>query len=181
MSARSFQTTTGIEQFYDAHDLGAKDVEPDSFFYDSALKLMARAGAGDAAVHVRLSRRQSFSLGDEISPRPDAGMARARQCALGRRISAPAGDQRRRLRGLHRGPEEEISGEPFLIVRYGDHQPEFSPHLLDPALDEAGIGKKLENYDPRYYATYYAIDAINFEPVKTPAVMDTIDGPICRW
>ena len=37
MSARSFQLTTGIEHFYDAHDLGAKDVEPDSFFYDKAL------------------------------------------------------------------------------------------------------------------------------------------------
>jgi len=46
-----------------------------------------------------------------------------------------------------------------------------------PALDEAGVGKKLENYDPRYYATYYAIDAINCEPVQSPAVMDTIDGP----
>ena len=31
-------------------------------------------------------------------------------------------------------------------------------------------------YDPRYFATYYSIDAINFEPVKSPAVMDTIDG-----
>ena len=61
-------------------------------------------------------------------------------------------------------------------MRYGDHQPEFSPHLLDPGLDEAGIGKKLESYDPRYYATYYAIDAVNFEPVESPAVMDTIDG-----
>src|SRR6478672_8496963 len=37
MSARSFQTTTGIQHFYDARDLGAKDVEPDSFFYDKAL------------------------------------------------------------------------------------------------------------------------------------------------
>ena len=53
-------------------------------------------------------------------------------------------------------------------MRYGDHQPEFSPHLLDPGLDEAGIGKKLESYDPRYYATYYAIDAVNFEPVQEP-------------
>ena len=38
MSARSFQTTTGIQHFYDARDLGAKDVEPDSFFYDKALQ-----------------------------------------------------------------------------------------------------------------------------------------------
>src|SRR3979411_1090005 len=42
MSARSFQTTTGIQHFYDARDLGAKDVEPDSFFYDKALKLMSQ-------------------------------------------------------------------------------------------------------------------------------------------
>ena len=35
-------------------------------------------------------------------------------------------------------------------------------NLLDPGLDEAGIGKKLESYDPRYYATYYAIDADQF-------------------
>ena len=32
-------------------------------------------------------------------------------------------------------------------------------------------------YDPRYFATYYAIDTINFEPVKSPAVMETIDAP----
>ena len=75
------------------------------------------------------------------------------------------------------GLKKRFPGAPFLIVRYGDHQPEFSPHLLDPGLDEAGIGKKLESYDPRYFATYYAIDAINFAPVASPAIMDTIDGP----
>ena len=84
MSARSFQLTTGIEHFYDAHDLGAKDVEPDSFFYDKALGLMSQGAAGDAAVHVRLSRRQSLSLGDAISSRPDAVVAQARQRAGGR-------------------------------------------------------------------------------------------------
>jgi hypothetical protein len=61
-------------------------------------------------------------------------------------------------------------------VRYGDHQPEFSSHLLDPGLDDAAVEKKLMAYDPRYFTTYYSIDAINFEPVKSPAVMDTIDG-----
>src|SRR3981189_3825881 len=74
------------------------------------------------------------------------------------------------------GLKKKFPAQPFLIGRYGDHQPEFSPHVLDPDLDQAGVGKKLMNYDPRYYATYYAIDAINFEPVKSPAVMDTIDG-----
>ena len=101
MSARSFQTTTGIQHFYDAHDLRAKDVEPDAFFYDKALKLMP-SSRGRAAVRLRLSRGQSFPLGDAISPRPDAVLARSRQRAGGRRISAPAGDQRRRLQRIHR-------------------------------------------------------------------------------
>ena len=50
-----------------------------------------------------------------------------------------------------------------------------------PVSMKPAIGRKLETYDPRYFTTYYAIDAINFEPVKSPAVMDTIDAPICRW
>src|SRR4051795_4630543 len=37
MSARGFQTSTGIQRFYDARDLGTKQVEPDSFFYDKAM------------------------------------------------------------------------------------------------------------------------------------------------
>ena len=49
-------------------------------------------------------------------------------------------------------------------MRDGDHQPESAS-----GLDEAGVGKKLENYDPRYYGTYYAIHAANFEPVRVAA------------
>jgi hypothetical protein len=40
MSARSFQLTIGIQHFFDAHDLGAKDVEPHSFFYGKAIGLV---------------------------------------------------------------------------------------------------------------------------------------------
>ena len=42
MGARSFQLTTGIQKFYDARDLGASEIEPDSFFYDKALGLMSQ-------------------------------------------------------------------------------------------------------------------------------------------
>jgi len=40
MSARSYQTTTGVQHFYDQRDLGAKDIEPDSFFFDAAAKML---------------------------------------------------------------------------------------------------------------------------------------------
>jgi hypothetical protein len=176
MSARSFQTTTGIEHFYDAQDLGAKDVEPDSFFYDSALKLMSEQPSDKPLFTFVYLAANHFPW--EIRFRPDLtpswrapGNAPIIDEYL-RRQAMSAFDYKAFIAALKR----KFAGQPFLIVRYGDHQPEFSPHLLDPHLDEGGIGKKLERYDPRYFATYYAIDAVNFEPVKTPAVMDTIDA-----
>jgi phosphoglycerol transferase MdoB-like AlkP superfamily enzyme len=176
MSARSFQTTTGIQHFYDAHDLGAKDVEPDSFFYDKALRLMSQQAPPTPLFMFVYLAANHFPW--ETRFRPDLmpswrapGNAPVVDEYL-RRQAISAGDYADFIAGL----KKKFPGQPFLIVRYGDHQPEFSPHLLDPGLDEAGIGRKLENYDPRYYATYYAIDAVNFEPVRSPVVMDTIDG-----
>jgi hypothetical protein len=32
-------------------------------------------------------------------------------------------------------------------------------------------------YDPRYFTTYYAIDAINFTPVDTSSALGTLEGP----
>jgi phosphoglycerol transferase MdoB-like AlkP superfamily enzyme len=176
MSARSFQLTTGIERFYDAKDLGAKDVEPDSFFYDRAIQLMGG----------RQPNKPLFSfiyLGANHFPwetrfRPDlmpSWRAPGNKPSIDeylRRQAMSAEQYQAFLAGL----KKKFPDESFLIVRYGDHQPEFAPQILEPGLDEAGIGKKLDAYDPRLYATYYAIDAINFEPVKSDAVMDTIDG-----
>ena len=84
MSARQFHTTTGIQTFLDARDLGAKGVEPDSFFYDKALNLLSQEAPRQAAVHLRLSRRQSLPLGDAVSSRTDAVLVAARQRAGGR-------------------------------------------------------------------------------------------------
>jgi hypothetical protein len=176
MSARSFQATTGIQRFYDARDLGAKDVEPDRFFYDKALRLMAEQPPGAPLFTFVYLAANHFPwqtpLRPDLTPswRP-LGNAPVIAEYL-RRQAMSAGDYAAFVAGL----KKKFPAQPFLIVRYGDHQPEFAPHLLDPSLDEAGVGKKLEKYDPRYFATYYAIDAINFEPVKSPAVMDTIDA-----
>ena len=177
MSARSFQATTGIQNFYDARALGARDVEPDSFFYDKALDLMSGSAPNQPQFMFVYLAANHFPW--ETRFRPDLtpnwrkpGNAPVVDEYL-RRQEMSAGDYGAFIANL----KKKFPAQPFLIVRYGDHQPEFSPHVLDPGLDAAGVGKKLMNYDPRYYATYYAIDAINFEPVKSSAVMDTIDGP----
>src|SRR5229473_3208264 len=49
--------------------------------------------------------------------------------------------------------------------------------ILEPGLEEAAINRRLLNYDPRYFTTYYAIDAINFEPVDLGSALDTVEGP----
>ena len=36
---------------------------------------------------------------------------------------------------------------------------------------------RLLTHDPRYYTTYYAIDAVNFRPVNLSSALDTIEGP----
>jgi hypothetical protein len=176
MGARSFQLTTGIQHFFDAHDLGAKDVEPDSFFYDKAIELMSQETPSTPLFTFVYLAANHFPW--ETKFRPDLmpswrnpGNEPSVDEYL-RRQAISANDYAAFIAGL----KKKFPGQPFLIVRYGDHQPEFSPHLLDPDLDEAAIGKKLMDYDPRYYATYYAIDGVNFEPVRSPTEMDTIDG-----
>ena len=177
MNARSFQLTTGIQHFYDAQDLGASEIETDRFFYDKALGLMSKHLTGSPLfTFVYLSANHfpwDFRFRPDLMPAwRDPGNTPAVDEYL-RRQAMSVRDYADFVAGL----KKQFPGKPFLIVRYGDHQPEFSPHLLDPGLDEGGIGKKLQSYDPRYFATYYAIDAINFAPVASSAVMDTIDGP----
>ena len=177
MSARNFQLTTGIQHFHDALDLGAEEIEPDSFFYDKALSLMSqRSPASPLFMFVYLSANHfpwDTRFRAELTPAwHDPGNAPSVDEYL-RRQAMSVQDYAAFVAGL----KKRFPATPFLIVRYGDHQPEFSPQLIDPGLGEAEIGRKLKSYDPSYFVTYYAIDAINFEPVKSPALMDTIDGP----
>jgi phosphoglycerol transferase MdoB-like AlkP superfamily enzyme len=177
MGARGFQTTTGIQHFYDARDLGAKGIEPDAFFYDKAAKLIAEQPANTPLFAFVYLAANHFPWEKKFRPEllpswRNPGNAPIVDEYL-RRQAISAGD----YTGFIASLKKKFPAQPFLIVRYGDHQPEFSSNLLDPGLDDARVARKFDTYDPRYFTTYYAIDAINFEPVKSPAVMDTIDAP----
>jgi len=177
MGARGFQTTTGIQRFYDARDLGAKGVEPDGFFYDKAVKLIAEQPANTPLFTFVYLAANHFPWETKFRPEllpswRSLGNAPVVDEYL-RRQTLSANDYAAFVASL----KKKFPAQPFLIVRYGDHQPEFSSNLLDPGLAEAKVARKFNTYDPRYFTTYYAIDAINFEPVKSPAIMDTIDAP----
>jgi hypothetical protein len=177
MSARSFQTTTGIQRFVDAHDMAAKGAEPDAFYYDNAARLIARErGTAPLFMFVYLAANH-FPWDEryraELTPGwQDLGNAEKVDEYV-RRQTMSARDYKAFLARL----EREFPGEPFLLVRFGDHQPEFAERIIDPALDEEGIARRVEAHDPRYFTTYYAIDAINFEPVDVSSALDTLEAP----
>jgi phosphoglycerol transferase MdoB-like AlkP superfamily enzyme len=176
MGEHNFQTTTGIQSFFDASDMNAKGIEPDGFFYGKALDLFARQPADNPLFMYVYLAANHFPWETTYRPELTPGWR-----ALG---NAPNVDEYLRRQTLSARDYENFvaqlkkrfPAESFLIVRYGDHQPEFSTLVLDPGLGEGDIAKRLMAYDPRYYATYYAIDAVNFKPVESATAMDTIDA-----
>jgi hypothetical protein len=177
MSARQFQATTGVQRFYDQHDLGAGDLEPDSFFFNAAADMIGKHRASGpmfvfvylAANHFPWNHRYRPNLMKEWR---DPGNAAVVDEYL-RRQAMSAKDYVEFLARLQR----DFPDDAFLIVRFGDHQPDFAPSLIDPALDERGIAQRLIAYDPRYFTTYYAIDTINFTPIEMSTALDTLEGP----
>jgi hypothetical protein len=71
----------------------------------------------------------------------------------------------------------DFPGEAFLVVRFGDHQPAISAKILEPGLDQKARASRIMTYDPRYFATYYAIDTVNFKPVDLSSALDKLDAP----
>ena len=61
-------------------------------------------------------------------------------------------------------------------MRFGDHQPGFAKYAVDPALDDAAIGRRIDAADPRFFTTYYAIDALNFQPADLSSAINGLDA-----
>ena len=80
-------------------------------------------------------------------------------------------------RALLKRLAQEFPAESFLIIRYGDHQPQFGAGLIDPSLGKEEIAKRAKALDQRYLTTYYALDAVNFAPVDTTSALDRLDAP----
>jgi phosphoglycerol transferase MdoB-like AlkP superfamily enzyme len=177
MSAKNFQTTTGVQEFLDQGALGTNRIEPDRFYYDVALRMIAREhGKGPMFLFAYLAGNHfpwNYRWRPDLMPDwSNPGNAPEVDEYL-RRQSMSFHD----YAGLRDRLARDFPGERFLLVRYGDHQPDFASFMLEPALDELGINRRLMTYDPRYFTTYYAIDAVNFKPVNLSSALDTIEGP----
>jgi hypothetical protein len=177
MSARSFQKTTGVQQFFDSKDMHAKGVEPDSYFYDQAAQVIARERkSGPLFIFSYLAANHfPWDFTYRLDLTPDWRK-------LG---NAPKIDEYVRRQGMSERDyavflerlRRDFPDESFMLVRFGDHQPDFAEHIIDPKLDDDQIADRLDAYDPRYFTTYYAIDAVNFKPADVSSALDTLEAP----
>jgi hypothetical protein len=49
--------------------------------------------------------------------------------------------------------------------------------VIDPSLSDDAIIQRLMANDPKYFTTYYAIDAINYRPVNITSAQKSIEAP----
>lgn len=176
IGSRAFQTTAGIDHYLDMKDLGTTDFEPDSFYYDRAIDLIGRERKSGPLFLYVYTVANHFPWDKQLRPELTPGWR-----DLGnppdieeyiRRQAMSAHDYSRLLERLAR----EFPTDAFLIVRYGDHQPQFAPRLLGPSLEQAAFAPPAESGDRRYRTTYYAIDAVNFSPVDVTSALDALDA-----
>ena len=177
LGSRAFQTTTGISHYLDMRDLGTRDFEADSFYFDRAVDLIGRERRNGPLFLYVYTVANHFpwdkSLRPELTPDwRDLGNAPDVDEYI-RRQTMTAGDYRKLLETLAR----KFPDESFLIVRYGDHQPQFGAGLIDRSLGKEDLVKRVEASDPRYLTTYYAIDAVNFAPATVASALDRLDAP----
>jgi hypothetical protein len=175
--ARRFQQSLGIEHFLDAKDMGMRGIQPDSFYYDAAAKLMARE-RGDAPLFLFVYTAANhfpwnFRYRPDLTPDWTASGNTFEVDEYLRRQAMSAQDYRAFVERLKR----ERPGEPILVVRFGDHQPSFAKHLVDPTLDDAVVARRLAEADPRFLTTYYTVEGINMRPADLSSALDTLDAP----
>jgi len=176
LSARKFQKTTGVGRFIDSAEMKAGDFEPDRFYFNKAIE-MIESEQGDQPLFIMVYTMFNHFpwwnvLKPELTPdwralgnEPELDEYLRRQTLSARNYA----DFKLRL-------ATEFPGKPFLVVRFGDHQPGMA-RIIDPTATEEMISQRIMSYDPRYFTTYYAIDSINFTPKDISSALDRLEAP----
>jgi hypothetical protein len=173
LSARSFQEGAGIDGFIDMAAMGVtEDMQPDRFYFDQAKDLIARESKPDQPIFVLVYLTANHFpwtniYRDDLTPAgwqapgntPDVDEYIRRQAMT-------AADYKAFVAQL----AKDHPDEPFLLVRFGDHQPAIAQKLLEPDIKQAKRADRIMTHDPRYYTTYYAVDALNYRPELSSAL-----------
>src|SRR6267154_4293977 len=128
LGASSYYKGVGIADFVDGKALGGDVFEPDRFYFDAALRMIERERRqGPMFLYVYLTANHftwDYQFHPELTPAgwrdPCNTIPEVNEYL--RRQAMSEGDYAGFLAGLKRN----FPGEEFLIVRYGDHQPDFA-------------------------------------------------------
>lgn len=176
LSARGFQKSAGIDRMIDAREMGAGDVEPDSFYYDKALSLIGTEREKAPLFLFVYTVANHFPWDTRYRPDLTPGWTSLNDDAetdeYVRRQTISARDYKNFVAKLKRAYPDDA----FLIVRFGDHPPAIAPRLIAPGMPDAQIAEHIMNHDPRFFTAYYAIDAVNFTPVDLSSARDALDA-----
>jgi hypothetical protein len=178
LSIGNFLEAVGVHKMFDAKDQGAKSAtERDRFYYSSALAEMER--------HLKTSSQPLFTFIETMATHgpytytymPEVAVSGGgpgtdpRMHEYLRRVSMARIDYDfLRSELVHRFPDQS-----FLIVHYGDHQPTATRTLLG-FRREADIEHVLRSGSPAALVTYYAVDAVRYEPPALPR-LEMLDVP----
>lgn len=178
LSARSFQQGAGIDGFIDMAAMGvSEDMQPDRFYFDQARDLIARESKSDQPVFVLVYLTANHfpwttTYREDLTPASwQAPGNTAEVDEYIRRQAMTAADYKAFVAQL----QKDHPAEPFLLVRFGDHQPAIAQKLMEPDLAQPKRANRIMTHDIRYYTTYYAIDALNYRPELSSA-LPTLDA-----
>jgi hypothetical protein len=166
-----------MQTFVDQDALGTSRIEADQFYYNAALRMIEHERAkGPMFFFVYLAQNHypwNYRWRPDLIPEWKDPGNKAEVDEYLRRQTMSFRDYAELRERLKR----EFPGESFLLIRYGDHQPDFASTILESGLDEVAVNRRLMTYDPRYFTTYYAIDAVNYKPANLTSALETIEGP----
>jgi hypothetical protein len=179
LGSRSFYNGVGVQRFVDGQEIRGREFEPDRFYFDNAVRMIGQEREkAPMFLYVYLTANH-FPYNTQFRPdlTPDgwrnSGNALPVVDEYLRRQAMTARDYQDFIARLRR----EFPGEPFLIVRYGDHQPDFAATIVDPTADFEELERRVAARDPRYFTSYYAVDSLNFRPVNLSSALDPLDAP----
>jgi hypothetical protein len=177
LNAKRFQTTAGIERFIDLEEMRAEFVEPDRFYYNQALRVL-KDNRNDNPKFIfvytvanHFPWHERYRPGDTPEWRDLGNETEVDEYI--RRQTMSAHDYKEFIARL----KTDFPNESFLVLRFGDHQPSFSRQIVEPAVDDAEMGRRLAAHDQRYFTTYYSIDPVNFAPHDLSSALDALEAP----
>jgi hypothetical protein len=177
LSARSFQTTAGIENFLDMKQLGTNTIEGDSFYFDAAARVIERERKSGPLFVLAYTAINHFPWTYRYRPdllpdwRDPGNGVELDEYMRRQTMSAQAyADFEARL-------AREFPDDSFLIVRFGDHLPGIAPKMFLPGLDEAAQAERFATRDPRFLTTYYAINTVNYRLPPQSSPPDRLEAP----